>query len=49
MGQRGKTLKHWDRDLERENLKKEKVYIEHRAEKEELKNRDMEPDRENWG
>ena len=24
MGQRGKTLKHWDRDLEQENISKKK-------------------------
>ena len=29
--------------------KQEKVYLEYRAEREEFRNRDMEPDRENWG
>lgn len=29
--------------------KEEKAYLEYRAEREEFRNRDMEPDRENWG
>ena len=49
VGQRGKTLKTLGRGPGTRKYKEEKAYLEYRAEREEFRNRDTEPDRENWG